>query len=103
VRYLSAKDHEAGHVQAIWNRAATDSEILAFAVERGAIIVTKASDFIELMDRGRPRTQIVWIRLGNVSNAGLRRVLDEAFSEMIDALGAGERGLAPQRAAANAN
>jgi predicted nuclease of predicted toxin-antitoxin system len=90
VRYLNAKGHEAEHVQAIWDRPATDNEILAFAIERAAVIVTKDSDFIEAADRGNPRTQIVWIRIGNVSNAGLRQVLDGVFAELLDALEAGE-------------
>ena len=90
VRYLGAKGHEAEHVQTVWDRAATDSEILAFAIEHTAVIVTKDSDFIELMNRGS-HVRVVWIRLGNVSNSGLRRVFDRAFSEVVEALEAGER------------
>lgn len=90
VQYLSERGHRADHVQLLWEGAPTDADVWARACEHGSVIITKDSDFIDLARR-KEGAQVVWIRLGNVSSAGLQKVLERVFLEVIEALEAGER------------
>ena len=55
-----------------------------------AIVVTKDSDFVSLLERFGPPPQVVWIRCGNTSNANLRAVLLKTWAEAVRHLEAGE-------------
>ena len=55
-------------------RDAKDSEIFAAARVENAIIMTKDSDFVDLVCRLGSPPKIFWLTCGNVTNRNLRRV-----------------------------
>ena len=52
--------------------------------------MTKDLDFIRLLDeQGRP-PQVIWLRLGNSSNAALHQVLSTTLLQALELLRSGE-------------
>ena len=64
-------------------RDARDSEIFAAARIENSIIMTKDSDFIDLVCRLGSPPKILWLTCGNVTNPNLRRLLS---ATLLDAL-----------------
>lgn len=56
---------EARAVRELGLRDAKDREIFLAAREANAVIVSKDSDFLRLLDRLGPPPQILWLTLGN--------------------------------------
>jgi predicted nuclease of predicted toxin-antitoxin system len=71
-------------------RDAKDAEIFEAARLRNAVVMTKDSDFLLLLDRFGPPPQIVWVTCGNTSNARLKEILTAVFTKAIELLEAGE-------------
>jgi predicted nuclease of predicted toxin-antitoxin system len=71
-------------------REAEDSVIFRAARERAAVVVTKDSDFVQLLDRHGAPPQVLWLTCGNTSNARLRTLLVEAWPRARALLAAGE-------------
>jgi predicted nuclease of predicted toxin-antitoxin system len=63
---------EAYPVRDLGLRNATDRQIFGAAREAGAVVMTKDSDFLELLDRFGPPPRVLWITCGNTSNERLR-------------------------------
>jgi len=83
-------DVEAVAVRELNLRDATDPEIFAAAKNESAIVMTKDSDFVELVHaRGAP-PQVIWLTCGNTTNARLREILAQALPQAIKLLEAGE-------------
>lgn len=72
-------------------RDAEDLEIFEAAKAQDAILMTKDSDFVDLVDRLGPPPQIIWLTCGNTSNARLREILSATLSDALELLGSGER------------
>jgi predicted nuclease of predicted toxin-antitoxin system len=68
-----------------------DRPIFHAARDAEAVIMTKDSDFLVLLDRFGPPPQILWITCGNTSNARLKEVLKKSLARAIDLLRQGER------------
>jgi predicted nuclease of predicted toxin-antitoxin system len=71
-------------------RGATDIEIFQAARAAEAVVMTKDSDFVELLDRLGPPPQVLWITCGNTSNARLRIILSTAFAVAQSLIDQGE-------------
>ena len=71
-------------------RDAKDLPIFHAAREAGAVIMSKDSDFVLLLERFGSPPQILWITCGNTSNARLRDVLRQSFPEARARLEQGE-------------
>jgi predicted nuclease of predicted toxin-antitoxin system len=71
-------------------RDAEDCVIFQAAHQANAVVVTKDSDFLRLLDEFGPPPQIVWITLGNTSNAHMRDVLRRLLPQAIALLKLGE-------------
>ncbi|MGB3641376.1 MAG: DUF5615 family PIN-like protein [Rivularia sp. (in: cyanobacteria)] len=71
-------------------RDAEDTEIFEAAKVQEVILITKDSDFVELVNRLGSPPQIIWLTCGNTSNARLREILDATFLEALELLRAGE-------------
>ena len=56
-------------------RDAEDPEIFEAAKAQKAIVMTKDSDFVDLVERLGPPPQIIWLTCGNTSNLRLREIL----------------------------
>ena len=71
-------------------RDAEDTAIFTAAKAQEASVITKDSDFVDLVDRLGAPPQIIWLTCGNTSNARLREILRETLSRAIELLVAGE-------------
>ncbi|TAH51936.1 MAG: hypothetical protein EYC68_09150 [Chloroflexota bacterium] len=68
-----------------------DSKIFDRAKIESAIVMTKDSDLVDLVNaRGAP-PQIIWLTCGNTSNAKLKEILTKAMPQAIRLLEAGEK------------
>jgi predicted nuclease of predicted toxin-antitoxin system len=71
-------------------RDATDKEIFEAARREAAVVMTKDSDFILLLDRLGAPPQVIWITCGNTSNARLKGILTNTLPKALKLLKSGE-------------
>ena len=71
-------------------RESADLEIFASAKLNESIILTKDSDFAELVQRFGPPPRIIWIRSGNRSNIEMVEVLTRILPLALLQIDAGE-------------
>ena len=71
-------------------RDATDREIFAAARNASAVVMTKDSDFVKLLEESGPPPQVIWLTCGNTSNARLRQILTKALPQAVGLLESGE-------------
>lgn len=81
---------EAYSVKWLGYQDATDQEIFHAARAADAVVMTKDSDFTKLLDQHGPPPQVLWITLGNTSNARMKEALRRTFPRTIELLEAGE-------------
>ena len=72
-------------------RDAEDREIFEAAREEKAVVMTKDSDFVLLLDRLGPPPQVIWVTCGNTSNARLKEVLTTTLPKALDLLNSSEK------------
>ncbi len=72
-------------------REAKDKEIFEAARQEKAVVMTKDSDFVLLLDKLGPPPQVIWVTCGNTSNARLKEVLTNTLSKALDLLELGEK------------
>ena len=83
-------DLDAVAVRDLGLRDAEDEEIFAAAKEAEVVVMTKDSDFVDLLQRLGSPPQVVWLRCGNTSNARLKQLLSQALPAVLPMLDAGE-------------
>jgi predicted nuclease of predicted toxin-antitoxin system len=71
-------------------RDAEDEEIFAAAKKANAVVMTKDSDFVSLLDRFGSPPRIIWLTCGNTSNSNLKIILSKTLRDAIDLLNKGE-------------
>jgi len=81
---------DAAAVRDLGLRDAEDAEIYAAARDAGAVVVTKDSDFVELLQRIGLPPQVLWLRSGNTSNPRLKQILAQALPDVLPMLESGE-------------
>jgi predicted nuclease of predicted toxin-antitoxin system len=81
---------EAYSVKRLGYRDATDLVIFQAARQAGAVVMTKDNDFLRLLDQYGPPPQVLWITLGNTSNAHIREVLMRVLPQAVSLLESGE-------------
>ena len=81
---------EAFSVRFLGLRDATDRHIFMAARDARAVVVSKDSDFVTLLESYGPPPQVIWITAGNTSNAKMKLVLEKTFIAARDLLNAGE-------------
>lgn len=81
---------EASSLRDLGLRDATDSEIFHAARQADVAIISKDSDFVDLVSRHGPPPQLLWVTCGNVTNRKLHAVFDKTFSDAMAALAAGQ-------------
>jgi len=89
--YLSRREFPSEHVSRVGLRGAHDLSIWKYAVKNGFVLMTKDEDFVILARQRARGPQVVWIRLGNITNAALQTALDPLLDEIVNGLRAGER------------
>jgi predicted nuclease of predicted toxin-antitoxin system len=90
-RRLIAQGHPADHVNRMGLGVASDIDLWKYAGHAGVTLITKDEDFVSLASRDQTGPQVVWIRLGNISNDTLWRAIEPQLDEIIQALAGGER------------
>jgi predicted nuclease of predicted toxin-antitoxin system len=90
-RRLTTRGYTAEHVNRIDLGIATDHAIWRYAARTGATLVAKDEDFLVLAGQDAAGPQVVWIRVGNISNDALWRAISPLLDEIINALNAGEK------------
>lgn len=83
-------DVEAKPVRELGLRDAKDRDIFLAAREAGAVVLTKDSDFVPLLEQLGPPPQILWLTIGNTSNAPLKEVLSGSLTSAQEILLRGE-------------
>ena len=83
-------DIKAFALRDIGLRDAEDEEIFNAAKKANAVVMTKDSDFVELVNQYGPPPQVIWLTCGNTSNARLKQILAFTLSQAINLLRAGE-------------
>ena len=81
---------EAKAVRELGLRDAKDRDIFMAAREAGVVVMTKDRDFVLLLEQLNAPPQILWITLGNTSNAHLRETLSKSFPAAQELLQRGE-------------
>lgn len=71
-------------------RDAEDPEIFETAKAQGVIVMTKDSDFVDLVERLGSPPQVIWLTCGNTSNDRLREILNATLLDALELLRAGE-------------
>lgn len=72
-------------------RDAEDFEIFEAARKATAVVMTKDSDFVSLLERFDAPPKIIWLTCGNTSNANLKNILSKTLPDAIDLLQSGEK------------
>jgi predicted nuclease of predicted toxin-antitoxin system len=72
-------------------REATDREIFLAARREGAIVMTKDSDFVRLLENLGVPPKVIWITCGNTSNANLRKILADSLPQALELLQSNEQ------------
>ena len=81
---------ESYPVRELGLRDAKDREISLAARETGAAVLAKDSDFVLLLEQLGPPLQILWLTIGNTSNAHLREVMTKSFAPAWELVQRGE-------------
>ena len=81
---------EATALRDLGLRDAKDEDIFNEAQQENVVILTKDSDFIDLVCRLGTPPKIIWITCGNITNRNLRKLLSATFEQAIIQLQAGE-------------
>lgn len=71
-------------------RDATDNAIFDAAKIANAILISKDSDFVEIVMRHGTPPKLIWLTCGNVSNAALETLFNAKLREAIQLLEGGE-------------
>jgi predicted nuclease of predicted toxin-antitoxin system len=69
---------------------AKDRQIFHAARQAEAIVMTKDSDFLLLLDQLGPPPQILWITCGNTSNSHLKEILKGRLAKAVELFQQGE-------------
>lgn len=77
---------EAAALRDLSLRDAQDIEIFEAARAENAVIMTKDSDFIDLVCRLGTPPEILWLTCGNVTNRNLRQLLTATLSDALEQL-----------------
>ena len=71
-------------------RDATDREIFFAARTSDAIVMTKDSDFVRLLEINGTPPKIIWLTCGNTSNDRLKEILAGTLAKALELLESGE-------------
>jgi len=72
-------------------RDASDPEIFMAARQVSAVVMTKDSDFVHLVNAHGIPPQVLWLTCGNTSNARLQLILTKTLAHALVLLATGEK------------
>jgi predicted nuclease of predicted toxin-antitoxin system len=85
-RWIVAQGHAAEHVAIALTPTEPDAAIVRYALENGAVIITKDSDFLTLA----PPPPILIAATGNITNQALLALFGDQFAGAVRALAHGQ-------------
>jgi predicted nuclease of predicted toxin-antitoxin system len=88
---LGERGYLAEHVNRVGLGAAGDVAIWEYTRRNRATLMTKDEDFVALARREPSGPQVVWIRIGNISNDVLWTAISAALDEILESIEAGEQ------------
>jgi predicted nuclease of predicted toxin-antitoxin system len=71
-------------------RDASDIEIFDAAHRGQVVVISKDSDFVELVSRHGSPPQLLWVTCGNVTNVRLQAVFNKTFPDALALLASGQ-------------
>lgn len=71
-------------------RDSTDEDIFEAARVASAVVMTKDSDFVRILERRGQPPSIIWITCGNTSNENLKRILNTTLHKALKLLSDGD-------------
>jgi predicted nuclease of predicted toxin-antitoxin system len=83
-------DIHAQSVRAVGLRDAEDEKIFQAARDANVIVMSKDSDFLNLLDRYGPPPKVIWVTCGNTSNDRMRTILKRTLPSAVQMLEADE-------------
>jgi predicted nuclease of predicted toxin-antitoxin system len=81
---------DASHVFGLDLVKASDRKIFELAGRANAVVVTKDSDFVRLLELEGPPPKVLWLTIGNVSNDKLWEVIEQNWTRVLALFEAGE-------------
>jgi len=89
--WITAKFGIGAHaVRDLGLRDAKDPPIFQAARVAGTVVMTKDSDFVEILQRLGPPPKVLWVTCGNTSNVRLREILSAQLPVAVARLEQGE-------------
>jgi predicted nuclease of predicted toxin-antitoxin system len=90
-RWVSdAFDITATPVRDLNLRESEDHQIFLAARAANAIVLTKDSDFVDLLERLGPPPKVIWLTCGNTSEAALKEILSSTLADALQLLNSGD-------------
>lgn len=87
---LRSWGYDAAHVRDILPPDCADDAIWHHAAAAtGNIIITRGADFVDLAARGVGEPRVIWVRIGNCSNARLIAIFKARLGELLRGLAEG--------------
>ena len=83
-------DIEAFSLRELGMRDAADGDIFDAARQAEIVLISKDSDFVDLVSRYGAPPQLLWVTCGNVTNRRLHQVFEKTFTDAMAALAAGQ-------------
>ena len=77
-------------VKTLGLRGASDAEIIRAGRRAQAVVMTKGVAFVRLLEQHGPPKQVLWLTVGNTSNARMKEVLAETLQLALDLLRGGK-------------
>lgn len=77
------EDMTTQSVRAVGLRDASDREIFEAARDAEVIMMSKDSDFLNLLDQHGPPPKVIWVTCGNTSNQRMRKILKKTLSTAV--------------------
>jgi predicted nuclease of predicted toxin-antitoxin system len=90
-RLLNDRAQVAEHVNDVGLGESPDRDLWRYALEHGAVIVTKDEDFANKAALGGDAPTVVWIRVGNTRRAVLLAWFEPLIEQVISLVEAGDR------------
>jgi predicted nuclease of predicted toxin-antitoxin system len=88
---LSMRGHLAEHVNDVGMGDASDRDLLRYALDHEAMIVTKDEDFATLITVGSESPPVIWVRVGNTRRAALLAWFEPLIDQIVSLVEAGNR------------
>ncbi|MDO8358418.1 MAG: DUF5615 family PIN-like protein [Devosia sp.] len=89
-KQLTAAGYPSAPIVELLGATATDLEIAALANELGAVVMSKDEDFLDLLDRRRLLTGLVWVRIGNTDAQRQWSAIEPVLHRLVERFEAGE-------------